>query len=144
MLESPAVTTDARSDEESTSYGSIFAELRENVRAYVRGLFRLPAQELRELLAANLDAAKWIAIGAVLVLLALVALVVVLIALLALVLPLWAAALLVFVALLLLGGVIAYFLGVKRLVLRGPERTIRSVKETIAWVKATLLGRSAS
>ena len=34
--------------------------------------------------------------------------------------------------------------GYRRLVLRGPERSIRSFKETISWVRATLLGQSES
>src|SRR5919204_4058648 len=36
------------------------------------------------------------------------------------------------------------YAGYKRLVLRGPERSIRSFKETISWVRATLLGQSES
>ena len=36
------------------------------------------------------------------------------------------------------------FAGYRRLVLRGPERSIRSFKETISWVRATLLGQSES
>ncbi len=140
VLESRPV---ADSDPQS-SYRSLFGDLRENVRAYLRGMLLLPRQEIRELVAANLRAAAWIIAGLVFALLALIALVVLFVALLALVLPLWASALVFALVFLAVGGTIAYFLGVKRLQLRGPERTIRSVKETIAWVKATLLGRSAS
>jgi hypothetical protein len=52
-------------------------------------------------------------------------------------------ALLVTLVLFAVAGGLA-FAGYKRLVLRGPERSIKSFKETISWVRATLLGQSES
>lgn len=53
------------------------------------------------------------------------------------------ASLLVVLALFAVAG-LAAVVGYRKLVLRGPERSIRSMKETVSWVKATLLGRSES
>lgn len=127
----------------SPGYQSLFGRIRSNVRALVRKQLELPKQEIAEIVRANLNAAKFFAVAAGFVLLALIALVVFLIALIAIVLPWWLAALIVLVLCGGLAGVFGY-LGYKRVELRGPTRSINSVKETIQWAKARLLGRSAS
>lgn len=124
-------------------YRTLISRIRSNVRALVRKQLELPRQELAEIVRANLNAAKFLGIALAFVLLAMIALVVFVIALIAIVLPWWLASLLVLV---LCGGLAGLFgyLGVKRVELRGPTRSINSVKETIQWAKARLLGRSAS
>lgn len=136
MLESPPVY-------ERPGYQKLLDRLRGNVRALIRKQLELPKQELVEILRANLQAAKWLAIGAAFGLLALIALTVFLIALVAIVLPWWLSALLVMV---LFGALAAYtgYRGYKRIELRGPTRSIRSMKETVEWAKARLLGQSES
>ncbi len=129
--------------QEPHSYRSLIADIRESARSYIAKLLLLPRQEIGELVRANVRAALWIAAGAGVLGLGLIAFVVLLIELVALVVPAWLAALLLMLGLGILGGLLVW-MGARRLVLRGPERTIRSVKETISWVKATLLGRSAS
>ncbi|MGH2499866.1 MAG: phage holin family protein [Candidatus Limnocylindria bacterium] len=124
-------------------YRTLLGRVRANVRGIIAKQLALPRQEIGEILAANLRAAKWLAIALVFALLFLIALVALVIALLSLVLPGWAAALVVLVACGALAAVCAY-VGYRRLELRGPTRSIESVKETIRWAKARLLGRSAS
>jgi putative superfamily III holin-X len=124
-------------------YRTLFGRLRENVRTYIRRQLELPRQEIAEIIRANVGAAKWFGVAAVLALCFLVSLVVLLIALLALVLPLWASALVILAAMGLGAGLTGY-IGYRRLELRGPTRTINSVKETIRWAKSRLLGRTAS
>ena len=128
---------------ERPGYRSLFGRLRSNVRTYIRKQLELPRQEIAEIVRANLGAAKWFGVALAFALGFLVALVVLVIALIALLLPLWASALIVLVVM-LLGAALTGYVGYKRLELRGPTRTINSMKETIQWVKARLLGRSAS
>ncbi len=124
-------------------YRTLLGRLRENVRAYVRRQLALPREEIAEIVQANLRAARWFGIAAAFAFLFLIASAVLVIGLIAIVLPLWAAAL---VAMLLFAGLAAFFGygGYKRLELHGPTRSIESVKETMRWLKARLLGRSAS
>jgi hypothetical protein len=186
----------------AASYRSIFSDLRDHARAYIRKQLLLPRQEIAEILDANRRAAMWFGIGAAVGLLFLVSLVAVLvgliallyvafpiaspaltavvvlaafivilrlplsllpklililvelvgallIALLSLLLPASAVAAIgaaaATIMLMFLTGTIAFVTrGVKTMHVRGPERTIRSFKETVSWLKATLLGRSAS
>ena len=128
---------------ERPGYRTLIGRIRNNIRTYIRKQIELPKQEIAEILKANLNAAKWLAIAFGLVFLALIAFAVFIIGLIAIWLPLWAAAL---VALVLFGGLAALlgYGGYKRLVLRGPTRSIKSIKETVQWAKARVLGRNAS
>jgi uncharacterized membrane protein YqjE len=125
------------------TYRGILGRIREQARTYIRKQIELPRQEIGELVAANLRALVWFAAALVLAWLALVAIVVLVVAIIALVLPLWAAALLT-VLLMAGGAALTGFVGYKKLVLHGPERTIGQVKETVRWLKTRVLGRSAS
>jgi uncharacterized membrane protein YqjE len=139
MLESDAV---AFSDGPA-SYRTLLQSLRAHVRGYVAKQLLLPRQEIQELIAANLLAARWLALAAAFLFLVLVTFVFLVVAIIAIWLPLWAAALITLGAFLVLGALCG-FIGYRKLVLKGPERTIRSFKETIAWVRTGLLGRSGS
>lgn len=124
-------------------YQTLLGRIRGNVRTLIRKQIELPKQEIAEILRANLQALKWLAIGAAFGLLTLIALTVFVIALVAVVLPWWLSALLVMV---LFGVLAAYtgYRGYKKIELRGPSRSIKSVKETIQWAKARLLGQRGS
>ena len=128
---------------ERPGYTTLISRIRNNVRTYLRKQVELPKQELAEILKANLNAAKWFGIAFALLFMTIIALAVFVIGLIAIWLPLWASAL---IALLLFGGLTAFFGwgGYKRLVLRGPTRSIQSIKETVRWAKARVLGRNAS
>jgi len=136
MLESPPVY-------DRPGYQTLLGRIRGNVRTLIRKQLELPRQELAEILRANLQAVKWLAIGAAFGLLALIALTVFVIALVAIVLPWWLSALLV---MLLFGALAAYtgYRGYKKVELRGPTRSIKSIKETVQWAKARLLGQRES
>jgi len=128
---------------ERSGYQTLLGRIRGNVRTLIRKQLELPRQELGEIVRANLQALKWLAIGAAFALLTLIALTVFVIAILAIVLPWWLSALLVMV---LFGALAAYtgYRGYKKVELRGPTRSIKSFKETVKWAKARLLGQSAS
>ncbi len=128
---------------ESTGYGSLIGRIRENVRTYIRKQIELPKQEISELIQANLRALLWFAIALLCIWLFLVTFVVLVVALIALLLPLWAAALLALALFAAIAAVCGY-VGYKKLVLHGPDRTIKQLKETARWLKTRLLGRSAS
>jgi hypothetical protein len=125
------------------SYGTIFGDIRASVRTYIAKQLLLPRQEIGELVRTNIAAVKWVAVGAVFMLLFLIALVALLIAVLGIWLQPWAAAGIVALVFLVIGALLV-FIGTRKFEVHGPERTMRSVRETISWVKATLLGRSAS
>ncbi|MBM4421365.1 MAG: phage holin family protein [Chloroflexi bacterium] len=125
------------------TYRGLIGRIRERAQAYVRKQIELPKQEIGELIAANLRAVIWFAVALALVWLALVSFVVLVIALLAIVLPLALAALAAFLLFAIVAGLVGY-IGYKKLVLHGPDRTIRQVKETVRWLKTRVLGRSAS
>lgn len=125
------------------SYGTLLGDIRASVRTYIAKQLLLPRQEIRELLQTNLAAARWIAFGAVFMLLFLIAFVALLIAILHLWFQLWAAAGIVALVFLIIGALLM-FIGTRKFEIHGPERTMRSLRETISWLKATLLGRSAS
>ena len=139
MLESDAMSSSGG----PASYRTLLESLRARVRTYVAKQLLLPRQEISELIAANLSAVKWMLVALMFFFLFLVALVFLVIAIIAIWLPLPLAALIAMGVFLLLGALLA-FVGYKKLVLKGPERTIRSFKETIAWVRTGLLGRSGS
>jgi len=124
-------------------YQTLLGRIRGNVRTLIRKQLELPKQELGEIVRANLQALKWLAIGAAFGLLTLIALTVFVIALVALILPWWLSALLVLV---LFGALAAFagYRGYKKVELRGPTRSIKSVKETVQWAKARLLGQRES
>ncbi len=128
---------------ERPGYQTLLGRIRGNVRTLIRKQLELPRQEIAELVRANLQALKWLAIGAAFGLLTLIALTVFVIALVAILLPWWLSALLVLV---LFGALAAYtgYRGYKKIELRGPTRSINSFKETVQWAKARLLGRNAS
>ena len=128
---------------ERSGYQTLLGRIRGNVRTLIRKQLELPRQELGEIVRANLQALKWLAIGAAFALLTLIALTVFVIAILAIVLPWWLSALLVMV---LFGALAAYtgYRGYKKVELRGPTRSIKSFKETVQWAKARLLGQNAS
>ena len=128
---------------ERSGYQTLLGRIRGNVRTLIRKQLELPRQELGEIVRANLQALKWLAIGAAFALLTLIALTVFVIAILAIVLPGWLSALLVMV---LFGALAAYtgYRGYKKVELRGPTRSIKSFKETVQWAKARLLGQNAS
>jgi len=128
---------------ERPGYTTLISRIRNNVRTYLRKQIELPKQEIAEILKANLNAVKWFGIAFALLFMTIIALAVFVIGLIAIWLPLWASAL---IALLLFGGLTAFFGwgGYKRLVLRGPTRSIQSIKETVRWAKARVLGRNAS
>lgn len=129
--------------EDRPGYRTLFARVRDDVRALIRKQIELPRQEIAEILQANLRAAKWFAIAALLAFLFLISLVILLVAILAIWLPLPLAA---FATTLLLavGAGLAGWSGYRRLELRGPTRSIQSFKETVTWAKARLLGRSGT
>ncbi|HEY8655750.1 MAG TPA: phage holin family protein [Candidatus Limnocylindria bacterium] len=124
-------------------YRTLLGRIRGNVRTLIRKQLELPRQELAEIARANLQALKWLAIGAAFGLLTFIALTVFVIALVAIVLPWWLSALLV---MLLFAALAAYtgYRGYKKIELRGPTRSIKSIKETVQWAKARLLGQSES
>ena len=128
---------------ERPGYTTLIGRIRNNVRTYLRKQVELPKQEIAEIIRANLNAAKWFGIAFALLFMTIIALAVFVIGLIAIWLPLWASAL---IALVLFGGLAAFFGwgGYKRLVLRGPTRSIQSIKETVRWAKARVLGRNAS
>ena len=128
---------------ERSGYQTLLGRIRGNVRTLIRKQLELPRQELGEIVRANLQALKWLAIGAAFALLTLIALTVFVIAILAIILPWWLSALLVMV---LFGALAAYtgYRGYKKVELRGPTRSIKSLKETVQWAKARLLGQNAS
>ena len=128
---------------ERPGYQTLLGRIRGNVRTLIRKQLELPKQELAEIVRANLQALKWLAIAAAFGLLTLIAVTVFLIALVAIVLPWWLAA---FLVLVLFGALAAYtgYRGYKKIELRGPTRSINSFKETVQWAKARLLGRNAS
>jgi len=128
---------------ERPGYQTLLGRIRGNVRTLIRKQLELPKQELAEIVRANLQAVKWLAIAAAFGLLTLVALTVFVIALVAIVLPWWLSALLVVVLFGALAGFTGYR-GYKKVELRGPTRSINSLKETVQWAKARLLGRNAS
>jgi len=128
---------------ERAGYRTLLGRIRDNARAYIGKQLALPRQEIAEIVKANLQAAKWFGLALLFGFLFLIALTIFLIALVAIFLPLWASALLVML-LLATGAGFAGWTGYRRLVLRGPTRSIESVKETIRWAKARLLGRNAS
>ncbi len=128
---------------ERPGYRTLIGRVRDNVRTLIRRQLELPKQEIAEIVRANLGAATWLAVAAMLGLLFLVSFVILLVAILAIWLPLPIAALLV--TLLLLGGAaLTGWRGYKALDIRGPTRSIDSFKETVSWAKARLLGRSES
>lgn len=124
-------------------YGGLIGRIRENVRTYVRKQIELPKQEITELIQANLRAVLWFAIALLCIWLFLITFVVLVVALIALLLPLWAAALLTLALFAVIAAVCGY-VGYKKLVLHGPDRTIAQLKETARWLKTRLLGRNAS
>ena len=128
---------------ERSGYQTLLGRIRGNVRTLIRKQLELPRQELGEIVRANLQALKWLAIGAAFALLTLIALTVFVIAILAIILPWWLSALL---AMVLFGALAAYtgYRGYKKVELRGPTRSIKSLKETVQWAKARLLGQNAS
>jgi ABC-type multidrug transport system fused ATPase/permease subunit len=128
---------------ERPGYSTLIGRIRNNVRTYIRKQIELPKQEIAEIIKANLNAAKWFGLALAFLFLTLITFAVFIIGLIAIWLPLWAAAL---VALLLFGGLTALlgYGGYKRLVLKGPTRSIQSIKETVRWAKARVLGRNAS
>lgn len=128
---------------ERPGYQTLLGRIRGNVRTLIRKQLELPKQELAEIVQANLQALKWLVIGAAFGLLTLIALTVFVIALVAIVLPWWLSA---FLVLVLFGALAAYtgYRGYKKIELRGPTRSINSFKETVQWAKARLLGRNAS
>lgn len=128
---------------ERPGYSTLIGRIRNNVRTYIRKQIELPKQEIAEIVKANLGAVKWFAIALAFGLLTLIALAVFVIALIAIWLPLWASALIALVLFAGLTGFIGWG-GYKRLVLRGPTRSIQSLKETVRWAKARVLGRNAS
>ena len=129
--------------DEQVGYGTLLGRLRENARTYLRKTIELARQETSELVRANLRAAVWFVAALTCLWLVLVTLVVLVVALVALLLPLWAAALATLVLFALAGGAFAY-VGYRKLVLHGPDRTIAQVKETARWVKSHLNGPSGS
>lgn len=128
---------------ERPGYRTLIGRIRDNVRGLIRKHLLLPRQEITEILQANLRAAKWLAVAALVGLLSLVSFVILLVAIVAIWLPLWAAALIVTLVLLLITA-LAGLRGYRSLELRGPTRSIQSVKETVTWAKTRLLGRSES
>ena len=124
-------------------YRTLIERLRENGPEFARKHLALAREEIGELVAANLRAAAWVAVALVLVGLVGVAFVVLVVALFALFLPLWAAALVTMLLFLLLAALLA-FIGYKKLVLHGPDRTIAQWKETAAWLRKRLQRPSAS
>jgi uncharacterized membrane protein YqjE len=128
---------------ERPGYSTLIGRIRDNAREYVRKQLLLPRQEIAELVHANVRAAKWLGIAAVLFVLFLVSFVILLVAIVAIWLPLPLAAL-VITLLLLLGAALTGWRGYKTLELRGPTRSIESIKETVTWAKSRLLGRSES
>ena len=128
---------------EGLGYRGLIGRIRDNARTYLLKQIELPKQEIAELIQANLRAVLWFAIALVCIWLVLVTFVVLVVALIALVLPLWAAAL-VTLALFALVGALCGYIGYKKLVLHGPDRTITQLKETARWLKARLLGPNAS
>jgi uncharacterized membrane protein YqjE len=128
---------------ERPGYSSLIGRIRNNVRTYIRKQIELPKQEIAEIIKANLSAAKWLGIAFAFLFLTLIAFAVFVIGLIAIWLPLWAAALAALVLFAALTALLAYG-GYKRLVLRGPTRSIQSFKETVRWAKARVLGRNAS
>ncbi len=128
---------------ERPGYQTLLGRIRGNIRTLVRKQLELPRQELGEILRANLQALKWLVIGAAFGLLTLIALTVLVIALIAIILPWWLSALIVMV---LFGALAGYtgHRGYKKVELHGPTRSIRSFKETVQWAKARLLGRNES
>lgn len=126
-----------------SGYQTLLGRIRGNLRTLIRKQLELPRQELAEIVRANLQALKWLAIAAGFGLLALIALTVFVIALVAIVLPWWLSALLVMVLFGALAGFTGYR-GYKKVELRGPTRSINSFKETVQWAKARLLGRNES
>ena len=87
--------------------------------------------------------AAWFAGALVFAGLVLVAFVFLVVALLALVLPFWAAALVAMLVFLLVTGLLA-LIGYRKLVLRGPKRTIAQWKESAEWLRKRLGRPSAS
>lgn len=124
-------------------YQTLLGRIRGNIRTLIRKQFELPKQEIAEIVRANLQALKWLAIAAAFGLLTLIALTVFVIALVAIVLPWWLSALLIMVLFGMLAGFTGYR-GYKKVELRGPTRSINSFKETVQWAKARLLGRNES
>ncbi len=124
-------------------YRTLIARVRDNVRSLIRKQIELPRAEIAEIVQANLNAAKWFALAALLAFLFLISLVVLVVAILAIWLPLPLAALAT-TLLLAAGAGIAGWGGYRRLDIRGPTRSIQSFKETITWAKTRLLGRSGS
>jgi uncharacterized membrane protein YqjE len=133
----------SRSLYERPGYRTLLGRIRDNVRLYIRRQLELPRQEIAEIVRANLRAAMWFGIALAFVLCTFVALTVLVIAVVAIWLPFPVAALIVLLLFLALAGLTGY-IGYKKLELRGPTRTMSSLKETMRWVKARLLGRSAS
>jgi len=137
---------------ERPGYATLLGRVRENFRALVRKQLELPRQEIAEILAANVRAAKWLGIAAAAAALVLIAFVVLLVVGIAglislsglsLRVSLFLGALAVFV-LLLMVAIFTGLRGYRALELRGPTRSIESFKETVEWAKARLLGRSES
>lgn len=140
MLESDHVSSSSTGP---ASYRSLLETLREHARSYIAKQLLLPRQEIREIITANLRAAVWLVAGLTFVFLFLIGFVVLVIGIIALWLPLPIAALITMVVFAVIAAIL-FYVGYRKLVLHGPERSIRSFKETVSWVKASLLGRSES
>ncbi len=128
---------------DDASYRTLIGRIRANGQELARKHLELARQEITEIVGANLRAAAWFAGALVFASLVLVAFVFLVVALLALVLPLWAAALVAMLLFLLAAGLLA-FIGYRKLVLRGPERTIAQWKESAEWLRKRLGRPSAS
>lgn len=124
-------------------YRTLIGRIRANGQELARKHLELARQEIAEIVGANLRAAAWLAGALVFAGLVLVAFVFFVVALLALVLPLWAAALVAMLIFLLVAGLLA-FIGYRKLVLRGPERTIAQWKESAEWLRKRLGRPNAS
>ncbi len=124
-------------------YRTLIGRIRANGEGLARKHLELARVEITEIVGANLRAAAWFAGAIVCAGLVLIAFVFFVVALLALVLPLWAAAL-VAMLLFLLAALLLAFIGYRKLVLRGPERTIAQWKESAEWLRKRLGRPSAS
>ncbi len=125
------------------SYATILDRLRANAPAFARKHLELAQTEIGEIVRANLGAAAWCAAALVFVSLIGVAFVILVVALFALLLPLWAAALVTMLHFALVAAILA-LIGLRKLELNGPERTIAQWKESYEWLKKRLSRPNAS
>lgn len=123
--------------QDDPGYRELTGRLRARARSYVLTLVRLAREEVGELVRANLRAAAWFAVALLFVLLIPISFVVLVIALISLALPLWASALVALLVFALIAAALAY-VGYRKLVLHGPDRTVAQAKETVEWLKTRL------